>query len=162
KEMLEKLAAPDVDDQRDVVHLAAGFGAQLRKLGDEGRRKVVHAKIAQVLKGPHGLAFARAGQAGDDDELDRLHRAPPSRPQFYAEEACRANAAASSTMRVASGWRCKMEAGTASVTGPWTARATAAALARPEAKSSTRRAAIMVWMPMVMAYSGTSAKSLKP
>src|SRR5690606_31868039 len=70
KQVVEKLAAAHVADQRHPAQVAAGALAHFGELGDELRGQVVDAEIAQVFKGTHGGAFSRARQPGDDDESD--------------------------------------------------------------------------------------------
>ena len=54
-----------------------------------------------------------------------------------------------------------MDAGHVAVMGPSTARFTASAFCSPDARMSSSRASMMVPMPMVIAYLGTSSSVLK-
>ena len=66
-------------------------------------------------------------------------------------------AAASSIMSVQSGWSCKTEAGTSSVTGPFAILQTASALLAPLARMRMRFACMIWRMPIVNAFLGTSS-----
>ena len=78
------------------------------------------------------------------------HRQTLSRlPVFLFFPLYMSERAASSATRVKSGWSCRIEAGTAGVTGPVKASRTIAALPAPETTISTRFACMMSRMPIV-------------
>ena len=52
-----------IDDTRDV---GAAAVTQIGKLRQEGRRQIIHAVVAQVLKNTEGLRLSGAGDAGND------------------------------------------------------------------------------------------------
>ena len=68
-----KSAFADVDDDRDLLDVAAGAQRQLRQRRNQRRRQVVDAEVAEILERADRLRLARAGQPGEDDE--RLRRA---------------------------------------------------------------------------------------
>ena len=57
-----------VDHDRDLFDIAARVQRQLGQRGNERRRKVVDAEVAEVFERANRLRFAGAGQAREDDE----------------------------------------------------------------------------------------------
>ena len=64
----DEAALPHVDDDRDLLDLAAGAQRQLGERGDERGRQVVDAEVAEILERADRLRLARARQSGEDDE----------------------------------------------------------------------------------------------
>ena len=71
-EPAEVLAAADVADHRDAVHLAALAAEQVDERRHELRRQVVDAEPAGVLERVHRLRLPGAREPRDDHELQRL------------------------------------------------------------------------------------------
>src|SRR5579863_8884856 len=68
EQVAEDLLAADIQHERDLAQAAAGR-AQLGELGDQTRREIVDAEVAEILKALRGLALTGARQARDDDEV---------------------------------------------------------------------------------------------
>jgi len=72
----EEDAAPNVRHQRHAGR-TSGRRGELRHLADERRGEVVHDEIPDVLEALRRLRPPRAGQPGDDGEVDRPGRVRP-------------------------------------------------------------------------------------
>ena len=76
----QEVALADVDDDRDLLDVAAGAQRQLRQRRNERRRQVVDAEVAEILERANRLRLARPRQAGQDDERLPGSAAPCDRP----------------------------------------------------------------------------------
>ena len=81
RERRQESALAHVDDDRDLVDVAAGAQRQLRQRRNQRRRQVVDAEVAEILERADRLRLARAGQAGEDDERRAAAGWPP-RPRL--------------------------------------------------------------------------------
>ena len=68
RERREEVAFAHVDDDRDLLDVAAGAQRQLRQRRNQRRRQVVDAEVAEILERADRLRLSRAGQPGQDDE----------------------------------------------------------------------------------------------
>ena len=68
RELRQEAALAHVDDDRDLVDVAAGAQRQLRQRRNERRRQVVDAEVAEVLERADRLRLAGPGQPGQHDE----------------------------------------------------------------------------------------------
>ena len=68
RERRQEAALADVDDDRDLLDVAAGAQRQLRQRRDQRGRQVVDAEVAEILQRANRLRLARSGQTGEDDE----------------------------------------------------------------------------------------------
>src|SRR5262249_28686645 len=69
-EMPEVLPLPHVHAEGDLANRTARLRAQLGEGGNQRRGQVVDAEVAHVLEAFDGVALARPGEAGDDDDPD--------------------------------------------------------------------------------------------
>ena len=78
-QLIKKLTAADIHDQRDFIHPASGLLTQFGEFGNQSRRQIVNAKIAEILHKSHNLGLAGSRHAGNDDETRFIHlHSPPS------------------------------------------------------------------------------------
>ena len=82
RERRQEAALADVDDDRDLLDVAAGAQRQLRQRRNQRRRQVVDAEVAEILERADRLRLARSRQPGEDDE--RLPRAASRLPALVA------------------------------------------------------------------------------
>ena len=80
RERRQEVAFAHVDDDRDLLDVAAAAQRQLRQRRNQRRRQVVDAEVAEILERADRLRLARSGQPGEDDErLAAAPRAPSAR-----------------------------------------------------------------------------------
>ena len=72
KEPVKHIATPEVGDHRHPTDLAVARKADLRHLGDQLRRHIVHTVKADVLQSVYRPGFSRTGQAGNDQKVHSL------------------------------------------------------------------------------------------
>ena len=68
RKLREEVALAHVDDDGHLVDVAAGAHRQLGERGDQRRRQVVDAEVAEVLERANRLRLARPGKAREHDE----------------------------------------------------------------------------------------------
>ena len=68
-----ELTFSNVDDEGNAIDARCRVGAEIRYRGDQGSRKIVNAKNAEVLQGLDRLALASTRHPRDDNELHTVH-----------------------------------------------------------------------------------------
>ena len=79
--LLQEVPFPQIHDEGHLADLAGGVGLDLEKFRQQDDGQVVDAEKSHVLQRPKGRALAGAGHAGDDDDSQVLHSAPPGQAQ---------------------------------------------------------------------------------
>ena len=69
RELAKKLLGAQVTHDAEFAQRTAVEARQAHQVHEQVGRQVVDAKIAQVLKGMHGLRTASAGHARDDNQV---------------------------------------------------------------------------------------------
>ena len=67
-ESIKEVAGAGVDDEHDAFDVPADVIAQLDEFRDEDGRKIIDAKITEVLEEAADESFAGAGETGDDHQ----------------------------------------------------------------------------------------------
>ena len=71
---VKEFTAPDIGDEGHVADPFAAFDAQFRELGNQDRRDIVDAEIANVFQYLDGMALTGTGHAGDNDQMKMVHK----------------------------------------------------------------------------------------
>ena len=69
RELLRESALANVDDDRDLRVVGVLAQRQVGHHGNQRRREVVHAVVAEVLERADRVRLPGAGHAGDDEEV---------------------------------------------------------------------------------------------